>query len=382
MLTLRARRVFDGRDLLHDQVVTVRDGRVTSVAPGRTADVDPDIDLGEATLLPGLIDAHVHLAFDAGPDVVDRVTRLGDEELLEVMRDSAGRQLAAGVTTVRDLGDRGFLALRLGLGVNGPEVLAAGPPITSPRGHCWFLGGEAAGEEQVRQAVRERARRGAHVVKMMLTGGELTPGTHSHRAQFTAAEAKAAAEEAHVHGLPIAGHAHGREGIVLALEAGFDTVEHCSFLTEDSAEADPAVVARLAASSAIASLTLGFVPGAGEPPPRMRRLLPKLSEVLRTLGEAGVTYVIGSDAGIGPPKPHGVLPWGAQMAADLGFEPIDVLRAMTSRAALACRVADRKGHIAPGYDADLLVVDGDPLADVAALRRPVAVYRMGTRVGP
>lgn len=379
MPAIRARRLFDGRELLGERVVHVEDGRITAVAEHGVA----ELDLGDVTLLPGLIDCHVHLVFDASADPVAHLAGASDEELLDRMRDAAAATLAAGVTTVRDLGDRNFLALRLAQKLSvteGPEILAAGPPITTTKGHCWFLGGEADGVDGVRAAVRERARRGTHVVKMMVTGGEMTPGTHSHVRQYGMAELRAAVEEAHAHGLPIAAHAHAGEGIADALAAGFDTIEHCSFLTEDSAEPDLAVIARLAASDVIVSLTAGMVPGGPPPPPGIARRIPGVMRSLRALNAAGVPFVIGSDAGIGPIKPHGVLPYGPGMLVDLGYAPLDTLRSITSQAARACRVADRKGRIMAGYDADLLAVEGDPLADVTALLRPVAVFRMGRRV--
>ncbi|MED7924808.1 amidohydrolase family protein [Nonomuraea sp. LP-02] len=378
MLAIRAPRLFDGRDLHRDRVVLVENGRVTAVISGDPPEAAAVVDLGaDATLLPGLIDCHVHLAFDASPDVLGGLERPG---LAERMRQAAGRQLAAGVTTVRDLGDLGYLALELGLGLDGPEVLAAGPPITTPRGHCWFLGGEAAGEREVRAAVRERAARGAHVVKMMVTGGEMTPGSRSHLLQYGPAELRAAAGEAHAHGLPITGHAHCAAGIAAALDAGFDSIEHCSFFTEDFYELDHALIRRLAASGVVASLTAGVAPGAPPPPPRIQARLSAALEGLSACYAAGVRFVIGTDAGVGPPKPHGVLPYGAEMLTGIGYAPVDVLRAITSVAAETCHVDGRKGMIAPGHDADLLAVAGDPLADITALCRPIAVYRMGRPV--
>ncbi|NRQ37267.1 amidohydrolase family protein [Nonomuraea sp. NN258] len=378
MLAIRARRLFDGTDLHHDRVVTVEDGRISAVT-GEVAGAGDDgaVDLGDVTVLPGLIDCHVHLAFDAGPDPVAGLEPPG---LIDRMREAARGHLAAGVTTVRDLGDRDFLALRLGLGDEGPEVLAAGPPITTSKGHCWFLGGAAEGEAGVRAAVRERAERGAHVIKMMVTGGEMTPGTHSHVLQYSAAELKAAADEAHAHGLPITGHANCGQGVAHAMEAGFDSIEHCSFFTEDSVEVDYPLIARLAAADVVVSLTAGLAPTTTPMPPRVRARIPGMLETARAIYAAGVSFVIGTDAGIGPPKPHGVLPYGAEMLVELGYHPLDVLRAMTSVAARVCRVDGRKGAVAPGFDADLLVVAGDPVADMTALRRPVAVYRRGRLV--
>ncbi|MGW2149366.1 amidohydrolase family protein [Nonomuraea bangladeshensis] len=369
MLAIRAPRLFDGRDPHRDRVVLVENGRVTAVTFGDPPEGAAVVELGaDVTLLPGLIDCHVHLAFDASPDVLGGLERPG---LAERMREAARRDLAAGVTTVRDLGDRGYLALELGMGLDGPEILAAGPPITTPRGHCWFLGGEAAGEREVRAAVRERAARGAHVVKMMVTGGEMTPGSRSHLLQYGPAELRAAAGEA---------HAHCAAGIAAALDAGFDSIEHCSFFTEDFYELDHALIQRLAASDVVASLTAGVAPGAPPPPPRIQARLSAALEGLSVMYAAGVRFVIGTDAGVGPPKPHGVLPYGAEMLVGAGYTPVDVLRAITSVAAETCHVDGRKGMIAPGHDADLLVVAGDPLDDITALCRPLAVYRMGRPV--
>lgn len=378
MLTIRARRLFDGHDLLEERVVRVDNGKIIDVAAGGEADVD----LGDVTLLPGLIDCHVHLTFDASDDSVAHLQAASDEELVAGMRQAAAHTLARGVTTVRDLGDRNYLALRLGLGpTEGPEILGSGPPITTTKGHCWFLGGEADGEEGVRAAVRERARNGAHVIKMMLTGGELTPGTRSWERQYELSEVKAAADEAHALGLPIAGHAHGADGIAYALEAGFDTIEHCTFFTEESVEIDPKLMAELAASDVVISLTMGMAPTDLPPPPRIKALLPRLGELLRMHRDLGMKYVIGTDAGIGTPKPHGLLPKGAQMLVEMGgFDPLDVLRSITARAAQVCRVGDRKGRIAPGFDADLVAVTGDPVSDITALHHPVGVWRLGHRL--
>ncbi|WP_061299530.1 amidohydrolase family protein [Herbidospora cretacea] len=373
MPIIRARRVFDGRDLTAKRAVVVSDGRIVELLDDAPESGDVR-DLGDVTLLPGLVDTHVHLAFDASPDPIAALDAPG---LLDRMRAAAHAHLAVGVTTVRDLGDRGYLALRLAREMtDGPEILSAGAPITSVRGHCWFLGGEAEGVDGVRKAVRERADKGAHAVKMMITGGEMTPGTFSHLNQFSRAEIEAAADEARRHGLPIAGHAHSGPGILAAAEAGFDTVEHVTFLTEDGVAPDPGIMATMAANGVAASLTVGVQPGF-PPPPRIAALLPRLHESLRLLYESGVTIVGGSDSGIGPPKPHGILTRGGEMLSMSGMTPVEMLRAFTSDAARVCRIDRRKGRIAPGFDADLLAVHGDPTIDHTALRNTAAVFRKG-----
>jgi imidazolonepropionase-like amidohydrolase len=387
-LAIRAERLFDGLSStpVDRPCVLVDAGRIVAVQSGGAPPADAEIvDLGAATLLPGLVDAHMHLAFDASGDPVASLAARTDDEALAAMRTAARRALAAGITTVRDLGDRGYLAVRLrketaGDPAAGPQVLAAGPPITTTRGHCWFLGGEADGVDGVRAAVRAHAERGVDVIKVMATGGELTPGSHSHEIQYDLAEMRAAADEAHRHGLPITAHAHAADGIANALAAGFDTIEHASFLVADGVRADGAVLDALARAGVVVSATLGLLPGS-ELPPRIAALLHYLIDVMRRARAAGVTIVCSSDAGIRPPKPHDVLPYGiATMIEMTGCPAVDALRAATSLAADACRVGDRKGRLAPGYDADILAVAGDPLRDIAALRDVTAVFRAGTRV--
>jgi imidazolonepropionase-like amidohydrolase len=382
MLAIRAQRLFDGVGLVEPPVVLVDDGRIVAVAePPSDAET---VDLGPVTLLPGLVDSHVHLVFDASPDPVRYLERTGDEDLLADMRVRAKTALRAGVTTVRDLGDRGYLSLRLrdelaGDPTAGPQVLAAGPPITTGKGHCWFLGGET---DSLRAAVREHAERGVDVIKLMATGGELTPGTASHEPQFTADDLRAAVDEAHRHGLPTTAHAHGAAGIANAVAAGIDMIEHGSFITADGAEADPAVIAAVAAAGIPIGATVAQKPVPGyTPPARITTLLPLIVAVFHDLRAAGIPLVCSSDAGIGPMKEPDVLPYGpALMVRFLGDPPVEALRAVTSLAARACGVGDRKGRVAPGFDADLLAVAGDPLTDPAALTAVAAVFRRGVRV--
>ena len=388
MLAIRGARLFDGSSptLVERPIVYIDRGVIVGVESGGEPPSDAEVvDLGDdVTLLPGLVDAHVHLVFDASTNVVGRLAAVDDDELLRGARMAAARALAAGITTVRDLGDRGYVALRLRESLasaphTGPEVLGSGPPITAAKGHCWYLGGEATGVSAVREAVRARASRGAHVIKVMTTGGELTPGTLSHEASYSVAELRAAADEAHRHGLPITGHAHGAPGMAAAVAAGFDSVEHGSFLTHDGGRVDEEVFAALVRSGMTVSATLGSVPGS-PPPPKIAALIPHFQATFRRYREAGVAVVISSDSGIAPPKPHDVLPYAPDMYAGAGATPAESLRAITSAAADHCRVGDRKGRLAVGYDADLLAVHGDPLADAAALRAVAAVFRAGHRV--
>ncbi len=289
------------------------------------------------------------------------------------------------MTTVRDLGDRGYLSLGLRDAAAGdpslPTIVAAGPPITSPGGHCHFLGSPADGVAGIRAAIREHAERGVDVIKIMASGGNLTPGSRPELPQFGPAELRAAVDEAHRHDLPVVAHAHGTQAIVDAVAAGVDGLEHVTFMTADGVDAIPAdLLTALATTPVVLGITLGLVPVAhtGGPTSGMLARRPALTANARRMYEAGATIIPGTDAGVTPAKPHDVVRWAVGQLGQIGMAPAEALRAATSGAAAACGLGKRKGRIAAGYDADLLAVDGDPLADPADLHRIRAVYVRGT----
>jgi imidazolonepropionase-like amidohydrolase len=379
MLVVRAARVFDGERMIAPPVVLIDGERIVAVGGGVPADA-PVVDLGAATLLPGLVDTHQHLCFDGQGGLEEQVSGVDDDRLLARARGCARRALLGGVTTLRDLGDRGFLALSLRGDRSLPTILAAGPPITSPRGHCWFLGGECRGDEALRQAVGTRVEMGCDVVKVMVSGGYLTATVPMWESQFTAAELRLVVDLAHDHGLPVAAHCHGIEAITRAIDARVDTIEHCTFFTNRGrAEPPDALVERLATSGVVVSATLGRLPHVPLPPVAEANL-PVLRETRRRLHRLGATIVAGTDAGINEGKPHDVLPYAMTEHLDAGMTPIEALGALTSVAARALAIEDRKGRLAAGYDADLVAVAGDPLVDPSALTSVVGVWRGGERV--
>ncbi|WP_432186345.1 amidohydrolase family protein [Streptomyces sp. Tue6028] len=387
---LHAGSMFDGFSLSGPSTVYVSGDRIVRV--DRTGALPTDgsqvIDLGRsACLMPGLIDTHVHLAFDAGPDPVTSLASASVSELLVHMRAAARSALLAGVTTVRDLGDPGYLSLTLveemsGHPELGPEILAAGPPLTTQGGHCHFFGGEVEGAEALRAAVRERHTRGCAVIKIMASGGHMTPDSVApHASQYGLADLRVVVDEAHRLGLPVAAHAHGIQAIRDAVEAGVDSLEHVSFLSADGIAPDPDLIDTIVRKGTFVSLTLGLDPAVDlQMSEAKAEFVHALWDIYISLHKYGANVVIGSDAGIGPVKPHNVLPHGVADLARLGVAPLDALISMTSSAARLCRVEGRKGRITAGADADILVVSGNPADDPAAILDVQAVFRAGIRV--
>jgi imidazolonepropionase-like amidohydrolase len=385
LTAIRAGSLFNGASatLVADPVLVMDGPTIIAVDSGVEPPLDAHVvDLGGATLLPGLIDTHVHLAFDASAGPVAALAGRDDDAAVAAMSTAALAALRGGVTTVRDLGDRGYLSLRLRGADDMPTIVTAGPPITTPAGHCHFLGGGTEPTpEAVRFAVREHAERGVDVIKVMASGGTLTPGTRQELPQFTPDLLRALVDEAHRLGLPVTAHAHGTSAIRDALDAGVDGMEHVSFWSADGIDDPGDLVRRIVDSGIAVGMTAGVLPIPGvAPPAAVTMRLPRIIANTRGLYEAGAYMVLGTDAGIGPPKPHDVLRHALAQTVQIAMPPAEALRMATSTAAAACGLADRKGRLAPGFDADILAVEGDPLADLAALHNIRAVFARGVRV--
>lgn len=402
---VRADRAFDGERFLSGGATVLVDGdRIVGVEPAAYA-LPREVPVTQAvgTLLPGLVDCHVHLvasgAFPGTPGSLEWAGSAAAEAVDEVVTASLAVQAAAGVTTVRDLGDVAYLTLaHRGRETEGlPRVVAAGPPITIPLGHCHFLGGEVDPDDPptLDRAVAERVERGVDLVKVMASGGFLTPGSDQLGAQFEVAPLRHVVEAAHAAGLRVTAHTHSVAGAEVAVEAGADGLEHFTCLAEGGAAAPPALLDRVAAAGMTVDPTLGQDPSRFPPvsamPPHILEMLERLGITDRDehfaraaantvrLREHGIRVVSGLDAGAMPAKPHGHLWRSVAALADGGWPVAEALASATSVAAEDCGVA--AGRLAPGRLADLLVVDGDLATDVTALARPSAVWIGGVAVG-
>ncbi|WP_406491030.1 amidohydrolase family protein [Streptomyces sp. NBC_01604] len=386
LLALRAGHVFDGVNVRQSGMVLVEDGVIrdvdfTGAAPPEHAAVT---DFGpDGWLLPGLIDAHVHLCWDGTKDAVEHVASDDREAVLETARVSAATTLATGVTTVRDLGDRDYLTLALREQVpptERPDIVAAGPPVTTHGGHCHFLGGEAEGAEQLWAAVRERAERGCDVVKVMASGGMMTPGSNSLNQQYDRSDLRLIADEAHRLGLTATAHAHAVPTIANVIDAGFDSIEHFSFLTAEGVGLRQDLVDEVVRRGTFISVTVGIMPGKTPSAPAAAAHFGALADVVAKVIASGARVVPGTDAGISPGKPHGVYPHALTQLAELGMANRDVLRCATSEAAKAVGRGGRKGVLLPHADADILALGSSPADDISAVTDISAVYRAGHRV--
>lgn len=403
-ILITADRVWDGvsAEPIRDGFVLSDGDKITAI--GRSAELGTvagpawRIDLPGATVLPGLINAHVHIALSGGRSPVrDYLSEAAAGVAALTVRAvrNLGGGLAAGVTTVRDLGCPNEVAFELRAAVadgriTGPRVVTSGRPITVTGGHCHWFGWECDAAEDVRIAVRRQVRDGADWIKLILSGGNLTPRTNPLLPQFSRAEVLACAAEARRLNTPLAVHAYDPVSIGWAAACGARTIEHCVFETEDGIAYDPAIAGLMAERG------IAFVPtisgafhrlratAAGDAPPLAERFLAKqhrIREVFRKLRAAGVPLIAGSDAGV-PGREFGGFP--ADLAAlvgteGIGLSPREALVSATSGAASALGLGDT-GVLAPGRRADVLAVHGDPLRDIADIAEPRFVLAGGEPV--
>lgn len=371
MLALTKARLIDGtgappRD---DVTVVVADGRIKSV--GEPAPIEAQvIDLAGRTLLPGLIDAHVHLSSLALPQLEMQTRNPGPDLQAYGLTFVSRQMLEGGITTVRDCGSYGRSlftlrqAIELGL-CAGPRLVLCGQIVaaTSPGARA-FAGmyREADGPDDMRKAVREQIRQGADFIKVMATGALTVPDEDINPAQMTLEELRAIVDEAHRMGFKVASHAEGLGGIKLSVEAGVDTLEHGEMsyrdpqVLEAMAEKGIILVPTLCVFEAVANAKAAF-------PQWMLDQAKRLGEsALKTVGaarQAGVMLAMGADAG-----PHGENARELVKMVEAGLSPMEGIHAATIIAARACGLEHEIGAVAVGRVADLLVIDGDPLQDV------------------
>jgi imidazolonepropionase-like amidohydrolase len=338
------------------------------------------IDLEGRSLLPGIIDSHVHLCLDGSPDPVGALIREPDPIITLKAAEFARRTLLAGVTTIRDMGGKGGIdlglrtAIRSGL-IPGPRMLASGRLICMTGGHGWQFGREADSPDEVRKAAREQIRAGADIVKLMATGGVMTPDVEPGSEQLTEEELRAGIQEAHKAGRRTATHAMGTQGILNALRAGIDSIEHGVFLNEEAVslmvKKNVPLIPTLSALYHIEKkgIASGIPAFAVE---KTLRLKPFHLESVRMAREAGVQVATGTDAGT-PFNMHGENSGELMRLVEVGHSPMEALQAATQIAAKVIGWENDLGTIEEGKLADLIVVEGNPLEDIGLLLKAEAI---------
>lgn len=338
------------------------------------------------TLLPGLINAHVHLANDGAPDLFAQVR--DDSIPLATLRAARNAHLTleSGVTTVRDCGASSEVAIELGRAIAdglivGPRVQAAGRVITMTGGHGHFMGREADGPVAVRSAVRAEVKSGADFIKVMATGGVLTPGVDPAHPGLHLDELAAAVDEAHSSGRRVTAHAIGAVGISNALRAGVDSIEHGYHIDDEGLELAVhlgiTLVPTLSAIPAILSQPDGTVPGWVTD--KAQRELQRSRDGFLSALRSGLRVAAGTDAGT-PFNHHNHLVGELQLMVELGLSPLEAIKAATSGSATNMDLSHKIGTIAAGMVADLLLVEGEPYKNITDLRNVVTVVKDGAIV--
>jgi imidazolonepropionase-like amidohydrolase len=368
--------VGDGRILEHATVL-VEDERIVKVAKDDIT-IPPNaqkIPIDGMTLLPGFIDSHVHLCADGSPDPITSLLNESPTKTTLKAANFARETLMAGVTTVRDMGGKNGIDLGLRQAINsglipGPRMLVSGQLICMTGGHGWQMGREANGPDEVRQAAREQIKAGADIVKLMATGGVLTPAVEPGSEQFTEEELRAGIEEAHKAGKKTATHAMGTRGILNALRAGIDSIEHGVYLDDETVELmlkyKIPVIPTISALYHIESkgIEAGIPPFAVE---KTLKVKPFHLDSIRMAREAGMLVAAGTDAGT-PFNLHGQNLGEIKLLVDYGgFSPMGAIKAGTSVSAQVLGLEKELGTIEEGKLADIVVIEGNPLDDVDIL---------------
>ena len=401
---LKAARMFDGKSdaLVSPGMVVVTGGKITGV--GTTAAIPTGaevIDLGDATLLPGLIDAHTHLTFpyteDYNREQLDGLRKTVAEKALDASVN-ARVTLMAGITTVRDVGSSDFLdvGLRNAIAkgdVPGPRMLVTVHALGATGGHCDYqdgfhqglfghesgpLDGVINGPDQARYAVRLDHKYGADMIKVCASGGVLSPTDDVDTPQLTQEELNAIVDEAHALRRKTAAHAHGAEAAKRAIRAGIDSIEHGSFLDDEALDMMKARGTYLVPTlMAVQGLQEKFDRGVYVPPAIAIKAHAAINAIRSTFQRAlakGVKIGMGTDAGV---YPHGRNTEEFHQMVDLGMKPAAALRAGTSADADLLGITDKAGTLESGKFADVVAVPGDPLRDIRQVEHVFFVMKEG-----
>ena len=366
----------------------VRDGRIVALGESaRAADSRvPRIDLAGRVIVPGMIDAHVHLELDPELRTPAEQLAVPEEARVRAMAARAEAMLAAGITTARDCGGGAHREHRLRDSIRaglrrGPRLLCCGQPLTTRGGHCSFWGGEVSTRVDIDRMVALQTEAHSDWIKVMATGGVFTPGSRARDVQFDLQRLVSIVDSARRVGRHVAAHCHGTEGIANAVRAGVRTIEHASFAGPEGfgTALDDSLMREMADAELWVSPTVNagwgrrIEDGKGEPSDFFKRL----SRALRAQRDHGIRFISSTDAGIPGVFHHDLVAGLLAFERFAGLQPVDVLRSATCEAADALGIANETGRIEVGLSADFLVLEGNPLDDLRVLRDPEFVVFRG-----
>jgi imidazolonepropionase-like amidohydrolase len=392
-VVIRAGRVLDVKtgEMRRDQAIVVEGDRIVSVGPWAEAAGARVIDLSQATVLPGLMDMHTHLTWDPG-DL--GYSSLGMSTARQALKGAKNARLTleAGFTTVRNLGAWGYsdVDLRDAIDageIDGPRMVTSGASMSITGGHCdqnllpyetrRTAAGVADGVAEVQKKVREIVKFGASAIKVCATGGVLSRGTDPQTSQVTQEELRMIVSEARRLGRTVAAHAHGGEGIVWAAEAGVDSIEHGSYLDERGIAAMKKHGTYLVPTLYLMDWFLENAATAGFPEWGVRKaheVLPVARKNFARAVREGVRVAFGTDSAV---FPHGLNAKEFAVYVKLGMTPLAAIQSATINSADLLKWSDKVGTLEPGKWADLIAVEGDPLADITELERVRFVMKGG-----
>ena len=382
-MILRAGLLFDGT-LAKPRTnvdIVVDNGYIAEIR-----DAGGDCDREFASIAPGLINAHVHLEMSGEPDALNAATTRTPVQKALIAASNARKALHAGVTTIRDLGCSHAVAMEVREAVNsglleGPSISAAGYVLCMTGGHGWPVGRAIDSPEEAHKAVREQRHLGADCIKLIATGGVLTKGAVPGVSQLTLEEMQAACTEAHRHGMRVAAHAIGTQGINDALRAGVDSIEHGMLLDDESIELLKSRTAYLVPTLTAPACILEHAQSGGQPDYVVRKaaeISERMTQNLQRAFKAGVRFAGGSDAGT-PFNYHDAYAEEVLlMQTQVGMNPREALHAATQSAGEL--IGTQAGVIEAGRPADLLGLANSIEDDLRTLRAPAAVFKGGVAV--